>query len=126
MSRSYHRQLSPRSYVKHLLMKLLRIQLVQALKLEDLTVWYKFCHAILAWTLNGGDLPARFTFSDQATFHINGKVNRHNVHVWGAEDPLSMKEITKSECVLCCFRGEGFFFMKNTVMSNSYLDILTL
>jgi hypothetical protein len=36
---------------------------------------------------NENDWPARFIFSAKATFHINGKVNRHDVHVWGTENP---------------------------------------
>jgi hypothetical protein len=26
-------------------------------------------------------------FSDEACFHLSGKVNRHNVHIWGMENP---------------------------------------
>jgi hypothetical protein len=61
--------------------------MVQALKPEDLAVRYEFCREILARTENDNDLPARFIFSDDATFHIKGKVNRHNVRVWGTENP---------------------------------------
>jgi hypothetical protein len=43
---------------------------VQAMKPEDLAVRYEFCCHIPARTENR-DLPARFNFSDQATFHIN-------------------------------------------------------
>ncbi|KAG8286217.1 hypothetical protein J6590_065677 [Homalodisca vitripennis] len=25
--------------------------------------------------------------SDEATFHTNGKVNRHNVRIWGTDNP---------------------------------------
>ena len=29
----------------------------------------------------------RFVFSDEVTFHTNGKVNRHNICIWGKENP---------------------------------------
>jgi hypothetical protein len=67
-------------------MKPYKLQLVQALKLEDLAIRYEFCCKILA-RIENGDLPARLIFSDKVTFHINGKVNRHNVHIWGTENP---------------------------------------
>jgi hypothetical protein len=66
---------------KHLLMKPYKLQLVEALKPEDLAVRYEFCREIIASIKNDIDLPTRFVFSDEATFHINGKVNRHNVRV---------------------------------------------
>jgi hypothetical protein len=68
-------------------MKLYKLQLVQDLKPEDLAIQYEFCREILTRVENENDLPARFIFSEEVTFHINGKVNRHNVRVWGTENP---------------------------------------
>ena len=34
----------------------------------------------------------RLVFSDEATFHTNGKVNEHNVHIWGKENPHATVE----------------------------------
>jgi hypothetical protein len=28
-------------------------------------------------------------FTSEGTFHISGKVNRHNVRIWGAEQPTA-------------------------------------
>ncbi|GBN56080.1 hypothetical protein AVEN_168128-1 [Araneus ventricosus] len=33
------------------------------------------------------DLAGILIFSDEATFHLSGEVNRHNVRVWGTELP---------------------------------------
>jgi hypothetical protein len=33
------------------------------------------------------DFLRRLVFSDEATFHLSGKVNRHNVRIWGTESP---------------------------------------
>jgi hypothetical protein len=31
-------------------------------------------------------------FSDEATFHICGKVNRHDIRIWESENPHSVRE----------------------------------
>jgi hypothetical protein len=31
----------------------------------------------------------RLVFSDKATLHLSGKVNRHNNRIWGSEDPVA-------------------------------------
>jgi hypothetical protein len=33
------------------------------------------------------DFASRLVFSDEATFHLSGKVNRHNLRIWGMENP---------------------------------------
>ncbi|GBL60335.1 hypothetical protein AVEN_89352-1 [Araneus ventricosus] len=33
------------------------------------------------------DYLNRICFSDESTFHVSGMVNRHNVHIWGSENP---------------------------------------
>jgi hypothetical protein len=98
-------------------MKPYKLQLVQALKPENLAARCEFCREILARIENDNDLPARFIFSNEAIFHINGKVNRHNVRVLGNRKsschPRARKRFTKKECV------------ENTVTGYSYLDMLT-
>ena len=34
----------------------------------------------------------KLVFSDEATFHVCGKVNRHNVHIWDMENPHATME----------------------------------
>jgi hypothetical protein len=34
----------------------------------------------------------RLIFSDEATFHIRGKVNCHNVRIWGTQTPRKTVE----------------------------------
>jgi hypothetical protein len=76
-------------------------------------------------------LPARFLFSDEATFEVNGKVNRHNVRVWGTENPHVTFEHERDSPkvnVFCAIPKEKvygpFFFAENTVTGNSFLDML--
>jgi hypothetical protein len=117
---------------KRVLMKPYKLKLAQALKPEDLAVRHEFCREILA-RIKNDDLSARFTSSDEATFHINGKVNRHNVRVWGTENPhvtLEHEKYSPEVNVFCAISKEKvygpFFFVENTVKGNSYLDMLTL
>jgi len=35
----------------------------------------------------------RLIFSDECTFHMCGKVNKHNVRIWGTENPKSVVEV---------------------------------
>jgi hypothetical protein len=67
------------------------------------------------------------------TFHINGKVNCHDVCVWGTENPhvtLEHERYSPEVNVFCAISKEKFygpfFFVENTVMGDSYLDMLTL
>lgn len=32
-------------------------------------------------------LPEKLVFNDEATFYVCGKVNHHNVRIWGTENP---------------------------------------
>ena len=31
-------------------------------------------------------------FSDEASFHISGKINKHNVRIWGSQNPYEVVE----------------------------------
>ena len=71
---------------KNLRFKLCRIHLLQALKP------YVFCqekdvlweHARSLW---GRRLSNKLVLSDEATFLLIGKIDRHNVRIWGKESP---------------------------------------
>jgi hypothetical protein len=38
------------------------------------------------------DYLSKVCFSDEATFHISGTVNRHNCRIWGSENPRVIRE----------------------------------
>jgi hypothetical protein len=94
---------------KLLLTKLHKLRLVQALKPEDLAVQHEFCSDIPARIENHNDLPARFIFSDEATFTSKIKWTGI-VSVFGERKaacyPRALKSFTKSECVLCHFKED--------------------
>jgi hypothetical protein len=42
-------------------------------------------------------LTEKLVFSDEATFHISEKVKRHNVMIWGTENPHEFFEHERDE-----------------------------
>ena len=70
-------------------------------------------------------------FSDESTFHVCGKFNRHNCRIWGSENPHQVTECerdTPKHHVWLGLHKHGvigpFFFMESTVTGHSYLDML--
>ena len=41
------------------------------------------------------DFFERLVFSDECKFHLCGKVNKHNVRLWGTENPKSVVEVAR-------------------------------
>ncbi|GBO15590.1 hypothetical protein AVEN_8296-1 [Araneus ventricosus] len=73
----------------------------------------------------------RLVFSDKATFHVSGKVNRHNVRMWGTENPPCSVEHERDSAkvnVFCAVSDKKlygpFFIVEETVNGNRYLDML--
>ena len=73
----------------------------------------------------------RLVFSNEATFHLTGKVNKHNTCIWGTEHPHSTLEHVQDSpkvnvfCTISKKRVYGsFFFKETTVNSEAYLDML--
>jgi hypothetical protein len=58
---------------------------------------------------NGDDYLNTILFSDESSFHLSGKVNRHNVRIWGtviSHKIVERARLTKYKRVLClilCF-----------------------
>ncbi|KFM67649.1 hypothetical protein X975_03945, partial [Stegodyphus mimosarum] len=73
----------------------------------------------------------RIMFSDEAYFHVFGIVNRHNMRIWGSENPFEYREAQRDSpkvnvwCGLMHDRVIGpFFYTEKTVSSVVYLDML--
>ena len=71
---------------KHLVMKPYKLQLIQAITADDKQKHKQFC-VDMQEKLEENEFNKCLVFSDKATFHMNGKVNRHNVHIWSKENP---------------------------------------
>ncbi|CAM1305684.1 Uncharacterised protein r2_g1556 [Pycnogonum litorale] len=99
----------PKSTVWRVLRKRLRLtpyklQLLQALKPGDMQKRKTFCENMQD-KLEDDDFENRFIFSDEATFHSNGKVNKQKCSHLGRRKSTchnrTPKGLTNSECVLC-------------------------
>lgn len=73
----------------------------------------------------------RIIMSDEAAFHINGRVNKHNCRIWGLENPREFHQHERDSPkvnVWCAVSREKlygpFFFAENTVRGNNYTDML--
>jgi hypothetical protein len=62
------------------------MRLVQALTPADKVKWSEFCEGMQLKVEEDGFVE-RLICSDEATFHISGKVNRDNVRIWETEQP---------------------------------------
>ena len=87
----------PRSTVYKVLHKQFRLhayklQMVQALKPDDNPRRAAFAEEILPRIDDDNDYLNKVFFSDEATFHVSGKVNKHNIRIWGSENPCEVVE----------------------------------
>jgi hypothetical protein len=93
-------------------MKGYRLQLLLALNPQDHNLHLHFCVDFQQWLEEDG-LAGKLVFSDKATFYVCGKVNHHNVRIWGTENPHATIEhvhgFARNEWVLC-----RFLFAKST------------
>jgi hypothetical protein len=71
---------------KVLCFKPYKMRLVQALTPADKVKRSEFCEEIQLKMEEDGSVK-RLIFCEEATFHISGKMDRHNVHIWGTEQP---------------------------------------
>jgi hypothetical protein len=78
-------------------------------------------------------MRSQVCFTDEATFHVNGCVNRHNCRIWGSEQPNKIHEYVRGSakvnvwCGLLCDCVVGpFFFTESTITGDIYLDLLQL
>ena len=58
-----------------------KLHLIQHLKDTDKPAREDFCTQMQA-ILEEDEFDDRLVFSDEATFHLTGKVNKHNTRIW--------------------------------------------
>lgn len=114
---------------KRLRFKPYKLQLVQALREGDKRKRKEFCVEMLD-KLDEDDFDDRLVFSDEATFHTSGKVNKHNVRIWGKENPHGTveheRDSTKVDvfCAISKKKVYGPFFFEGNVNGDVYLQML--
>jgi hypothetical protein len=111
---------------KRLVFKPYRIQKVQQLSDEDHRRRLDLCLQLQDLMSSDYHFLEKVHFSDQATFHVSGALNRRNIRIWGSENPHAYVEINVF-CAISSRKVYGpFFFAEETVTSMTYLDMLQL
>lgn len=116
---------------KRLRLHAYKVQIVQALQPNDLPRRAEFATEILNRIDGDNDYLNRICFTDESTFHVSGMVNRHNVRIWGTENPHAYVQLQRDSekvnvwCGLMHNKVFGpFFFTEKTINANIYLDVL--
>ncbi|KAG8237611.1 hypothetical protein J437_LFUL012410 [Ladona fulva] len=81
--------------------------------------------------MSGISVLLKLNVSDEATFHLSGKVNKHNCRIWGSENPLECLEHVRDipKLNMFCALGKSkvydpFFFQESTSNGKVYLDMM--
>ncbi|PNF28849.1 hypothetical protein B7P43_G04437 [Cryptotermes secundus] len=106
------------------------LQLLQALRANDKVKRVEFCDR-MPKNMEDELFLLRVIFSDETTFHLSGKVNRHNVRIWGLQNPhVTLERVRDSPkvnvfCAVSLTEVYGHFsFDENTVTGVTYLRML--
>jgi hypothetical protein len=78
---------------KRLCLYAYKIQMKHEIKPDDRPKRYDFASLMLNTTDDDDDdetFVRRICFTDEATFHMNGCVNRHNCRIWVKRKPRSL------------------------------------
>ena len=70
-----------------------KIQLLQALKPDDKSERKEFALDIVEKMEEDCHFLNHICFNNEATFHVFGKLNKHNARIWGSENLHITKEI---------------------------------
>lgn len=108
-----------------------KLQILQEIKPDDRPKRESFGIDMLNRIDDDEHFLSHVLFSDEATFNLSGKVNRHNVRIWGSQNPHVIQEHVRGSPKIHVWCGllhndiiGPFFFIENTVTGNSYLDML--
>ncbi|XP_031330713.1 uncharacterized protein LOC116161496 [Photinus pyralis] len=100
-----------------------RLQLLQALKPTDHLLRANFANDMLLH--DNEDFLDLVVFSDESTFHLSGRVNTHNVRIWGSENPHMMVQVQRDSPklnVFCAISGRKFMVLSFLVKQLSLQD----
>ncbi len=107
------------------------IQRCQKLKDQDKVKRVEACRIILAHSYLEPDMPDRIMFSDEATFHTSGFVNKKTCIIWGEKKPDEAQEYLRNSPkvnVWCAVSSLGiigpYFHEGDSVNGAMYLDLL--
>lgn len=108
-----------------------KVHLVQELSEDDFDRRLEFCEEMAQICNRDDNFAQNICFSDEATFCLNGTVNRHNCRIWSRENPHWIQEAhtqhpQKINVWAGIFRGSiiGPFFIDGTLNGLKYLELL--
>ena len=89
--------------------------MVQQLSDEDHRRRLDFCLQLQDLMSSDDHFLQNVQFSDEATVHVSGAVNRLNVRIWGSENSHAnverQRESPKVKCVLCNLQSKSVRFI---------------
>ena len=103
---------------------------VQQLSEDDYDRRMEFCQWVVDKQHDQADFHHQILFSDEAVFHVNGVVNRHNLHYWSQENPHEKMEKFQNResvtiwCMVSDSGIESFNISFETMNSDRYCQIL--
>ena len=115
---------------------LYKLQTVHKLEEEDNDRRVEMCETLLNHYENDPYILDNIWFSDEAIFHLSGRVNRHNTRIWETENLKVIEEKERDSpklVVWCAISGKGiigpYFFRDDarrttTVTGENYLEML--
>lgn len=108
-----------------------QLQLIHELGDDDFDRRVEFCQEMIGRCDDKPDFPFNILFSDEATFMLNGTVNRHNCRYWSIANPHWVQEHhtqypQKVNVWAGILRGHviGPFFLDDTLNAERYLSLL--
>lgn len=108
-----------------------KVQLVQELNEDDPDRRLQFCEALMLRCDQNPNLLSNIIFSDEATFCLDGSVNRHNCRYWSQENPhWTQERHSQHRGKLNVWAGIigrrflGPYFFEGNLTAASYLDFL--
>lgn len=108
-----------------------KLHIVQELSDDDFDRRVEFCETFAQKIAGDPNLPLRICFSDEATFFLNGNVNKHNCRYWSQENPHEFREAhTQKPQKVNVWAGilankiVGPFFIEGNFTGEKYLDLL--
>jgi hypothetical protein len=97
----------------------------------DKVKWYDFRCNFLRKIAYDGAIMNKAVFSDEATFHLSGRVNPHNLRIWGSENPHESFEHERDSHRVNVFAAMSreelnrpFFFIESIVTGIMHLYVL--
>lgn len=108
-----------------------KIQIVQQLEDRDYAARTWFVNWCRQNIQSDCSFLNRIIFSDECVFHVDGKVNKHNVRIWGTENPHEYREELRDSEKVCVWAAMSvneiigpYYFDEPIVNAESYLHLL--